>query len=374
MKPSGVFRITLVPLLLAPVLSVSSEPQEAAARVFGRLPNGDEVLQVTLRNRRGAEVSLLTWGATLLEVRVPGRDGSFENVNLRLASLEDYLAGHPLFGSTVGRFANRIDTGGFTIGEKRYDLVSKDAKTKVHIHGGKTGFQAQNWKLEKSWTDGAVCGALLTLHSPDGHEGYPGNLDVSASFVLDGDNRLTLSYEARTDRPTHVNLTNHAYWNLGGVTSGSVLGHHLQIAAQHFLDFDSRKIPTGKRLPVEGTPLDFRQTRPVGERIAAISPGYDHCFVLDQARDKSPGFAARLEDPVTGRVMEIETSAPGIQLYTANHLKNLGYNGHLYGPHHGICLECQHFPDTPNRGDFPPTLLCPGQVYRSSIVYRFSVR
>lgn len=362
-----------LPLTLLP----SALPAEPEARVdlFGRAPGGEDVLLITLRNQTGLEVSAMSWGATLIDVRVPDRRGNLDNVNLRLDSLEDYLAGHPLFGSTVGRFANRIDTGGFTIQGARYDLPSTDPKTRVHIHGGRTGFQRQNWTLKETWKKAGESGALLTLRSPDGHEGYPGTVNVSARLTLDDRNELAWCYEATTDRPTHVNLTNHAYWNLGGAKSGPVLPHTLQIAASRILEFDPRKIPTGKFLPVAHTPFDFRQPRPVGDRLGEIPPGYDHCFALDPERDERPGFAARLEDPGTGRVMEIQTTAPGIQVYTANHLNpKLQHDGHPYGPHHGICLECQHFPDTPNHAGFPPTLLLPGQVYRSSIVHRFSVQ
>jgi aldose 1-epimerase len=363
----------LVLLLLSP--STQSAEPGATVRVFGHLSNGEEVVLITLRNRSGMEVSVMSWGATLLDVRVPDRQGKLDNVNLRLNSLEDYLAGHPMLGSTVGRFANRIDTGGFTIEGTRYDLGSVDPKTKVHIHGGKTGFHSQNWKLGKTWEEKGVSGFVLNLRSPDGHEGYPGNVDATARFSLDEENRLKLSYEATTDRATHVNLTNHSYWNLGGAKSGTILGHILQLGASQVLEFDSRKVPTGKQFPVAGTPVDFRQPHPVGERIGQLPPGYDACFTLDADREKTPGFAARLEDPVSGRVMEIHTTAPGIQLYTANHLSpKLQYEGHSYAPQEGICLECQHFPDTPNHANFPSTLLLPGQVYRAEIVHRFSVK
>lgn len=341
---------------------------------FGRTPSGDEVLQISLRNRAGVVVSFLTWGVTLLEVRVPDRHGTLDNINLRLDSFEGYLAGHPMLGSTVGRFANRIDTGGFTIGGRRYSLGSVDPKSGVHIHGGKTGFHAQNWRLQELREDAVSAVAVLTWLSPDGHEGYPGELQVTARVTLHEENWFTLEYEARTGQPTHVNLTNHSYWNLGGARSGSVLRHRLQLAASRVLEFDGRKIPTGRLLPVAGTSLDFLQPRPLGERIAEVAPGYDHCFVLDDGRDQAPGFAARLEDPVSGRVLELRTSAPGLQCYTANHLKaNLSFQGHPYGPHQGVCLECQHFPDSPNRPEFPSTLLLPDQVYRSRIEHRFSV-
>lgn len=356
-----------------PLLAAGGEPR-TAIRPFGTDPQGSEVQLVTLRNASGMEASVMTWGATLVEVRVPDREGKFDNVNLRLNSLNDYLAGHPMMGSTVGRFANRIDTGSLTIEGKRYPLQSVDPKTGIHIHGGKTGFHSQNWTVKETWEKTDRAAAVLTLQSPDQHEGYPGTVRVTATFSLADDNTFTLNYEATTDAPTHVNLTNHSYWNLGGAASGSVLPHTLQLAASRVLEFDPRKIPTGTLLAVEGTPLDFRLPHPLGERIQAVSPGYDHCFALDPDREKSPGFAARLEDPRSGRVMELRTSAPGIQVYTANHLKNLTHDGHTYAPQEAVCLECQHFPDTPNHPDFPSTLLVPGQVYQNWIEHRFSVR
>jgi aldose 1-epimerase len=310
----------------------------------------------------------------LVGIDVPDRDGRFANVTLHLDDRNAYLEKrHPVFGSTIGRYANRVDTGGFTIDGTRFDLATVNPKTRVHIHGGRTGFQWQNWRAEPlPGSDSA--GVRLSLVSPDGHEGYPGTLRVELLVRLDNRDQLSFDYSATTDKPTHVNLTNHAYWNLGGAGSGPVLDHRLTIRAASRLEFDDRKVPTGTMVPVADSPFDFRRPRAIGSRIGGLDGGYDHCYVL--ATPEHPGqprLAARVEDPASGRVMEVLTTTPGLQLYTANHLSDkLGAGGRSYGPHHALCLECQHFPDSPNHAAFPTTLLRPGQTYRQLTIHRFA--
>ncbi len=333
---------------------------------------GDGLVVFTLTNANGLRVRVLNYGATLIGVDVPDRSGNLANVTLHLDEPEDYRKGHPLFGSVVGRFANRIDTGGFSIDGKRYDLQTVNAKTGVHIHGGKTGFQRQIWS-------GQVVenGVKFRLTSEDGHEGFPGKLKAAVTYALSAENELQMRYEATTDKPTHVNLTNHAYWNLSGAGSGPILDHRLQLHADAILAIDERKIPTGAILPVEGSPFDFRQPQAIGSRIAAVDGGgYDHCYVLKNAA--KPGElrkVAHVADPSSGRVMEVFTTAPGVQFFSANFGRPVpGAGGQNYGRHHGFCLECQHFPDSPNKPNFPPTLLRPGEVYRQLTVHKFTLR
>jgi aldose 1-epimerase len=362
-------------LLLASLLPLlPASAQEVSSGSWGKAPDGSEVFLYTLRNANKLEARIITMGATLIGVDVPGRDGKFENVTLYLDDREAYLTGkHPVLGSTIGRYANRIDTGGFTIDGKRHDLDTFNPKTKVHIHGGKTGFAKQNWKASPVEGEDSV-GVTLSLVSPDGHEGYPGTVKVQLSYHLNNENELSLVYSATTDKPTHVSLTNHAYWNLGGAGSGTILHHQLLVNANAILTFDKRQIPTGEFTMVDNTPFDFRKARSIGEGIDNVPPGYDHCFVIEP-QERTQRLAARVEDPESGRVMEVRTDAPGVQIYTANHISDrFGAGGKSYGKHHAICLECQHFPDTPNHANFPTTLLRPGATYRQTTIHRFGTK
>ncbi len=353
-------------LLLGLLITVSAEEVTVEEQPHG-LDDGGTVRSFTLTHANGLRVEVIDYGATLIGVYVPDREGKVENVTLHLEKPTDYLGRHPLFGSIVGRFANRIDGGGFSIDGKRFDLETVNAKTKVHIHGGKTGFQKQVWEAGE-----IEDGVRFTLTSPDGHEGFPGTLTAVVTYRLSADS-LQMSYEATTDHPTHVNLTNHAYWNLGGAASGPVLKHRLQLEADAILAIDSRKIPTGEFQPVMDSPFDFRKSQSIVERIAEVDGGgYDHCYVLRADQSESLRRAARVEDPESGRVMEVFTTAPGLQLYTANGMKR--QSGDLsYGSHDALCLECQHFPDSPNQPAFPSTLLRPGETYRQTTLHRFSL-
>ncbi|QXE39396.1 galactose mutarotase [Streptomyces sp. GMY02] len=317
----------------------------------GAAPDGTPVDRWTLE-RAGTRVDLLTYGGVVQSVEIPGRDGTTANVALGFADVAGYLGSRgPYFGALVGRYANRIASASFTLDGRTHRLVPNDGPNT--LHGGERGFDRRVWNAERAGDHGV----RLSRTSPDGEEGFPGRLEVSATYALEPDGALTISYRAVTDSPTPVNLTNHTYWNLGGAGSGSAAGHELRIAAGRITPVDAAALPTGELAPVDGTRFDFRKPRPVGI-------GYDHNFVLD-----GDDPAAELYDPASGRVLTVTTTEPGLQLYTGDH-----FDGRPYGPGDGIALETQHFPDSPNRPAFPDTVLRPGEVFRSATTYRFGVR
>jgi len=347
---------------------------ETRVEPWGETPEGETILLYHLRNANGLEARVMTYGATLVGLDAPDRNGKFANLTLHLDSAADYVAGHPLLGSVVGRYANRIDKGGFSINGERFDLETVNAKTGVHIHGGKTGFQWQNWTpSEVGGQD--YQGVKLELVSPDGHEGFPGEVRVSVTYTLNDDDELQMHYEATTTKPTHINLTNHAYWNLAGAGSGTVLNQKLQINAARYLEVDERKIPTGRMIPVMHSVMDFTLPRRLGPCLDEVEGGYDHCYAINHLKPGDLSLAAKLIDRRSGREMEVWTTAPGVQVYTANGLKDkFGAGGKSYGPRHGICLETQHFPDSPNKLTFPSTLLLPGKTYEQITVHKFCVK
>ncbi len=337
---------------------------------FGTTADGKKASLYTMTNARGASVQMTDYGAIIVSINVPDSEGKLANVNAGFDNLDEYLKGHPMFGATVGRFANRIAKGRFSIGSDEYKLFVNNGPN--HLHGGKVGFDKKLWKVQEAG-DQTADSLKFELFSPDGDEGYPGNLHVYATYIWDNDSRLSIHFEATTDSDTHVNLTNHAYFNLSGIGSGSIGKHELQLHCEKYLDVDSGLIPTGKLNPVKGTPLDFTSPKAIGLQIAELKAtnGYDHCFVVDG----EPGTlraAATVVDPVSKRAMEVMTTQPGIQLYTGNHL---GGNDRSAGlkSHEAFCLETQHYPDSPNRPEFPSSLLIPGQRYRESTTYRFFV-
>ncbi len=340
---------------------------------FGKLPDGRTVEVFTLTNTRGTSVKVMSLGATLISVQTPDRNGRTDEITLNLDSLEAYVAGHPSLGSTVGRFANRIGQAQFVIDGKTHQ-VTPNAKPH-HIHGGREGFGKLLWNA-RTQKDRDSVQVEFSLTSPDGDEGYPGTLTARAIYRLNEKNELTMEYFAETDKATHVNLTNHAYWNLSGAGSGTVHDHLLMLNAKHSLAIDDKKIPTGELSPVKNTPLDFTKSMRIGERIKEVGGGgYDHCYAIDHRKPGSLTLAARVEDPKTGRIMEVLTTQPGVQLYTANYLsEKTGARGRNYGPHHALCLEAQAFPDAPNKPEFPSSLLRPGQTYHQVTVHRFSVK
>lgn len=328
--------------------------------VFGELPDGRAVHLYTLTNSRGLEAKIMTYGATLVTVRTPDRQGRFDDLTLHLDSLADYAKGHPLFGSIVGRFSNRIAGAAFTIDGTEYKLEANAGKNHIHGGGRTNGFQWQLWQAEPYRTADAA-GVKLSLVSPDGQAGYPGTLSVSVLYALTEDDALRMEYTASTDKPTHVNLTNHAYWNLAGAASGEMLDQVLALHADHYLPSDSDRMPTGEILPVKDTPMDFTRPLPIGARLDQLERRtYDHCYVIHQPPGQNMALAAIATDPASGRVMKVYTTQPGVQFYTGNRK--------------GFCLETQHFPNSPNVAKFPSTLLRPGETYRHVTVHRFEVQ
>ena len=334
--------------------------------------DGTPVESVVLANAGGMEVTLWSWGALVQGIRVPNRQGARDDVVLGFDALPPYLERNPNFGVTVGRFANRIAHARFTLDGVDYPLVANNGPNA--LHGGPTGFARRNWTLEAATTHSA----RFVYTSVDGEEGYPGTLHVTTVYTLDEDNGLELAYEARTDRPTVVNLTNHSYFNLAG--SGDILDHHVTLFANAFLPVDAVSIPTGELRAVAGTPMDFRTPKRVGAQIGAndeqlqrVNGGYDHTFVLGASGTLK--HAARVTEHRSGRVMDVHTTQPGVQFYTANNLDGTlrGKGGAAYGKYAALCLEAHHFPDAPNQPDFPTTVLRPGDVFRQRTVYRFSV-
>ena len=345
---------------------------------FGTLPDGRQVEIFTLRNASGMEVRFTNFGGIITSIRVPDRQGNFEDVTLGFDSLAGYVGEHPYFGSLIGRYGNRIARGRFTLDGKQYNLATNNAPN--HLHGGPGGFHKVLWNAEPFQNDSSV-GAVLTYTSPDGEEGYPGTLQTRVTYTLTNANELGFEYHATADKPTPVNLTQHAYFNLAGDGERDILGHELTLNASRFTPVDSTLIPTGEIAPVANTPLDFTRPTPIGARIDQDHPqlghggGYDHNWVLDR-QGEGLSLAARLYEPESGRQMEVWTTEPGIQFYSGNFLDGslTGKNGKVYQHRFGLALETQHFPDSPNQPNFPTTILRPGEEYRSRTVYRFSVR
>jgi aldose 1-epimerase len=340
---------------------------------FGKLADGREVEVFTLKNRHGLMAKVMTYGAILTELHVPDRQGEFADVVLGFDNLQGYLAGHPYFGATTGRVANRIARGKFTLDGKEYTLATNNPPN--HLHGGPAGLDQRLWGAEE--VESALGPAVrFTYVSPDGEEGYPGNLAIEVTYTLTEANELRIDYEATTDKATPVNLTHHSYFNLHGAGFGTILDHELTLAAKNYTPVDATGIPSGEVQPVKGTPLDFTGATRIGARIGELNGdpgGYDHNYVLD-GQGGSLSFAARVSDPKSGRIMEILTTEPGMQLYSGNYLDGtlLGKGGKLYRKHYGLCLEAQHFPDSVNHPNFPSTILRPGLTYRQTTVHRFS--
>jgi aldose 1-epimerase len=394
---------------------------------FGKLPDGTAVDLYTLENANGLVAKVTNYGTIISELHVPDRDGKSGDVVLGFDNLEQYLKGHPCFGCTVGRVANRIAKGRFTLDGKTYTLAVNNGPN--HLHGGLEGFDKKVWKGEElrldnkpvlakakalNLTAARVASSSLdkitaeyleqeilkehpelaaprpappalpiepqsgaavkfTYTSPDGEEGYPGTLTAAVTMTLTDDNELRLDYSATTDKPTPVNLTNHSYFNLAG--HGDALGHELMVAADSYTPSDSTLIPTGEIKAVKGTPMDFTRPQAIGARFSqlqSVPPGYDHNFVLNGG-GKGLALAARVCEPESGRMMEVHTTEPGVQLYTANFLDGslTGKGGVVYRQHAAFCLETQHFPDAVNQPGFPSVILRPGQIYRQTTVFKF---
>ncbi len=357
--------------IIATILAASTNTYATLKREpFAKTADGQPVERITLTNKNGLTARIITWGATLTEFHAPDRAGKFADVTLGFDSAEPWLNPHPFFGAVAGRFANRIAKGKFTIDGKEWKLATNNGEN--HLHGGNVGFDKRNWTFEPAGENAA----RFSYTSPDGEEGYPGTLKVSVTYTLTDANELRLDYEATTDKATVVNLTNHAYWNLGA--SPDILGHELQLPAAKYVEVDAGSIPTGKLAASVG-PMDFQKPKLIGKDIASVAGapggGFDHNWCIDGWVAGKQNFAGELYDPSSGRVMRVSTSEPGIQFYTGNYLKDVaGKSGRIYGKHSGLCLETQHFPDAPNHPAFATTTLRPGEAFRSATVYQFSVR
>ena len=358
MTPSSRLAIALLWGLLAGMPAVA-QVQSVTKQVYGTMPDGARVDLYTLANAGGLEARVMTLGATLTTVKAPDRDGKVDVVTLHRESLDGYVRGHPLLGSVVGRFANRIAGARFTLDGTEHRVVANAGRH--HIHGGGRD-HAFHWRVwgARPIIDAESVGVRLNLVSPDGQAGYPGRLEVTVEYRLTAKNELVMDYTARTDKPTHVNLTNHAYWNLGGAGSGDILGHLLELHADAYLPSDRTAMPTGEIRSVAGTPMSFTEPRTIGSRVEQLDPQrYDHCYVLRKKPGERLSLAARVVDPGSGRVMEVFTTQPGVQLYTGNR--------------QGLCLETQHYPNAPNEPAFPSTVLRPGEQFHEVTVHRFSV-
>lgn len=344
-------------------MGISKEP-------YGTTPDGKEVDLYTLTNANGLKVGIINYGGILTSLHVPDRSGNLADIVLGYDSLDEYTRDAAHFGATIGRYANRIAKGKFTLNGVEYTLAANNGPN--HLHGGVKGFDKVVWNAEAIEENNSLS-VKLTYLSKDGEEGYPGNLSCTVIYTLTNRNELKISYEAKTDKPTIINLTHHSYFNLAGHNSGDILGHILTLNADHFLGVDDELIPTGQIEPVKDTPMDFTRPMPIGSRIAQVKGGYDHNYVLNNS-DGSLALAASVYEPGTGRVMQILTTEPGIQFYSGNFLNGSGKGKNaVYNKHNGFCLETQHFPDSPNNLDFPSVVLNPGEKYTHLTVHKFSV-
>jgi aldose 1-epimerase len=345
---------------------------------FGKTADGEDVSLFTLQNTAGMKATLTDYGATVISLFAPDRHGNFDDVVFGFPILEGYLQEHPFFGGTIGRYGNRIGKGKFKLDGVEYKLAANNGEN--HLHGGVKGFHKVVWSAAPVQQDSAV-GAKFSYLSKDGEEGYPGNLSCTVTYSLTNNNELKIEYHATTDKATPVNLTHHGYFNLAGQVKGDILNHQLEIFADRFTPVDKGLIPTGELRPVEGTPMDFRQPHAIGERINSedeqlkFGLGYDHNWVLNNSNG-SLALAARVYEPTTGRVMEVWTTEPGLQFYSGNFLDGTltGKDNQIYKHRSGFCLETQHFPDSPNKPDFPSTILRPGETYSTETIYRFAAK
>jgi aldose 1-epimerase len=355
-----------------------ADAADAKRAPFGKMADGSAVEAVTLSNAKGTSIKLMTQGATIVSVMLPDRNGKLDDVALGFDTAAEYLAKPSYFGASIGRYANRIAKGKFTLDGKAYTLAAQN--NGQALHGGLKGFDKRMWKIE-SVSSGATASVTMSYTSPDGEEGYPGTLKATVTYSLNDNNEFTLTYGATTDKPTIVNLTNHNFWNIAGLNSGrSVEGQMLTIHASRYTPIDKVSIPTGPLAPVDGTPFDFRKPALIGPRVrdakdpqVQIGRGIDHNYVIDgTAGTMRP--AVTLADPVSGRVIELSVEAPGVQIYTGNFLDGtVSGKGHVYRMTDAFVMEPQVFPDTPNHPAFGSARLNPGQTYKNSFVYKFSV-
>jgi len=346
---------------------------------FGKIPDSTVVEKYTLENINGLKMDVITYGGRITSLKVPNKDGELENVVLGFDNLADYERGDdPFFGALIGRYGNRIAKGKFTLNGTEYSLATNNGEN--HLHGGVKGFDRVVWNVEPLETENGSA-LKLTYLSKDGEEGYPGNLNVAVVYALTNEDVLEVSYEATTDKPTIVNLTQHAYFNLSGDFTKPILDHDLVINADKFLPVDATLIPTGELSDVTNTPFDFRTSKAIGKNINDDNDqlkkgmGYDHCWVLND-QNNGMRFAASAYHPESGRLLEIYTDEPGIQFYSGNFLDGTlpMPNGGTYARRTGFCLETQHYPDTPNQSDFPSVVLNPGDTYKTQTTFKFSTK
>ena len=345
---------------------------------FGKTPDGQQVRLYTLTNAKGLEARIMTYGAIVVSLRVPDKKGQMDDVVLGYDNLDSYVKNSPYFGAIVGRYGNRIGKGKFPLDGTTYDKLAIN-NGENHLHGGIKGFDKVVWADEPLQRANMV-GVKLRYLSKDGEEGYPGNLKAAVTYFLTNDNELRIEYEATTDKATPVNLTHHGYWNLTG-GQRDILGHVLTLNADKFTPVDKGLIPTGELTPVKGTVMDFTKPTPIGARIEdkyeqlQFGGGYDHNWVLVNG-SKELNLAARLYEPTSGRLMDVYTKEPAVQFYSGNFLDGTitGKGGTVYQHRWGLCLETQHYPDSPNKPNFPSTILRPGQKYETVTVYRFSTK
>ena len=348
---------------------------------FGHLPNATTAALFTLSNKKGMQVRITNYGGIVTSILVPDRTGKLGEVNLGFDNLSAYLSEHPFLGAIIGRYGNRIAKGKFTLNGNAYNLAINNPPN--HLHGGQVNFAKVLWQTKMVEKDG-IPSLVLRYLSKDGEEGYPGNLDCTVTYTLTNQNELKIHYHALTDEPTVVNLTNHCYFNLKDGGKSDCLDHELQIFAESYTPVDDTAIPTGELKSVKRTPFNFLKPKSIGEHIDKPHPqliignGYDHNFVLGKfGQLKKPALkkAAKVVERTTGRILEVLTTEPSLQFYTANWLDGslIGHQGIAYQKRCAFCLETQHFPDSPNQPDFPSTVLLPGAVYDSTTVYRFSV-
>jgi len=362
----------------------SPESQRAELSVqkqdFGATADGEAVELYTLTNSNGLKAKIMTYGAILVSLEVPARNGKLADIVLGYETLSGYVSNNPYFGATVGRYANRIANGEFTLDGTTYKLAKNNGEN--HLHGGIKGFDKVVWSAD-SFKEENAAGLKLTYLSKDGEEGYPGNLICTVTYTLTNDNGLKISFDALMDKPTIVNLSHHSYFNLAGQGEGDILGHRLMINADKFTPVDEGLIPTGELRSVKGTPMDFIKPVAIGARIndddqqLKYGGGYDHNWVLNKTGDELElALAVRVYEPTGGRVMEVYTTEPGVQFYAGNFLDGsiTGKENKVYKHRYGFCLEAQHFPDSPNKPNFPSVVFRPGQRYTHITVYKFSVR
>jgi aldose 1-epimerase len=341
--------------------------------------DGRPVNLYTLTNANGVEVDAMNYGGIIVSIRVPDRKGQFADIVLGHETLDGYIPNPPYIGAVVGRYANRIANGSFTLDGKTYTLPKNDGSNTLHGGIDKT-FNKVVWEGEALK---GKSGVAFTYLSKDGDDGFPGNLKVKVTYTLNDQNELIIDYEATTDKATPINLSQHSYFNLSGEGNGDILNHEVMLNADRFTPVDKNLIPTGELRPVKGTPLDFTTSTRVGARIddtydqMVLAHGYDHNWVINRkSNDGGLVLAARVYEPTSGRVMEVSTNQPGVQFYTGNFLDGTvtGKHGHVYKRRYGLCLETQHFPDSPNHPDFPSTILKPGETFKSETVFKFSVK